>query len=155
MKILEIIGYLVKDAEVKQSPKGNNYISFRVAVHTKNNGDEVTDYIDVVSYNQVESLPQYLKKGKMVFVRGNLNVTTNVGRDGKTYINYYITSASEIKFIDSGNRKENENNATGQASAPAASAPAPQPQAAPYPEPQVQVRPPEAAPQDNVDDLPF
>jgi single stranded DNA-binding protein len=159
MKVLEIIGYLVKDAEVKQSPKGNTYMNFRVAVHSKSNGEDITDYIDVVSYNQVDTLPQYLKKGKQVFVRGNLNVSTNTGRDGKIYINQSISSASEIRFIEGGSgKKENENNATSQASAPVAQAPqAPvdeyrqaEAQFAP------QVTPPAAAPQsEDPDDLPF
>lgn len=160
MKVLEIIGYLVKDAEVKQSPKGNTYMNFRVAVHYKSNGEELTDYIDVNSFNQVDTLAQYLKKGKQVFVRGNLSVTTNTGRDGKIYINQSISSASEIRFIEGGGKRENENNTTGQASAPAAPAPAPQAQPDEYRDAEArfapQVTPPAATPQtEDPDDLPF
>ena len=72
-----LIGRLTRDAELKQTANGQAVCKFSIAVNRrKKNGDQWEDeanFFDVVVWGrQGESLNQYLVKGKMVGVDGEL-----------------------------------------------------------------------------------
>jgi len=72
-----LIGRLTRDAELKSIASGQSVCKFSIAVNRrKKNGDQWEDeanFFDVVVWGrQGESLHQYLVKGKMVAVDGEL-----------------------------------------------------------------------------------
>jgi single-strand DNA-binding protein len=72
-----LVGRLTRDAELKSIASGQSVCKFSIAVNRrKKNGDQWEDepnYFDVVLWGrQGESLHQYLLKGKMVGVEGEL-----------------------------------------------------------------------------------
>jgi single-strand DNA-binding protein len=72
-----LIGRLTRDAEIKSIASGQSVCKFSIAVNRrKKNGDQWEDepnFFDVVVWGrQGESLHQYLVKGKMVGVDGEL-----------------------------------------------------------------------------------
>jgi single-strand DNA-binding protein len=72
-----LIGRLTRDAELKSIASGQSVCKFSIAVNRRRkNGDQWEDeanYFDVVLWGrQGESLHQYLLKGKMVGVDGEL-----------------------------------------------------------------------------------
>uniref|UniRef100_UPI003562C3C6 single-stranded DNA-binding protein n=1 Tax=Bacteroides fragilis TaxID=817 RepID=UPI003562C3C6 len=68
----EIIGNLGRDAEVKTSKNGKNFLTFTVA-HTEKHGEtEETTWISCIYYN--EKVASYLTKGKKVYISGSLSV---------------------------------------------------------------------------------
>ena len=72
-----LIGRLTRDAELKQTANGQAVCKFSIAVNRrKKNGDQWEDeanFFDIVVWGrQGESLNQYLVKGKMVGVDGEL-----------------------------------------------------------------------------------
>ena len=72
-----LIGRLTRDAELKYTSSGQAVCKFSIAVNRrKKNGDQWEDeanFFDVVVWGrQGESLNQYLVKGKMIAVNGEL-----------------------------------------------------------------------------------
>jgi single-strand DNA-binding protein len=72
-----LVGRLTRDAELKSIASGQSVCKFSIAVNRRRkNGDQWEDepnYFDVVVWGrQGESLHQYLLKGKMVGVAGEL-----------------------------------------------------------------------------------
>ncbi|MDR2757885.1 MAG: single-stranded DNA-binding protein [Spirochaetaceae bacterium] len=72
-----LIGRLTRDAELKYTSGGQPVCKFSIAVNRrKKNGDQWVDevsYFDIVLWGrQGESLNQYLVKGKMVGIEGEL-----------------------------------------------------------------------------------
>ena len=72
-----LIGRLVKDAELKTIASGQAVCKFSIAVNRRRkNGDQWEDeanYFDIVVWGrQGETLHQYLQKGKMVAIDGEL-----------------------------------------------------------------------------------
>ena len=75
-----IIGRLTRDAEIKYTQSGMAVSRFSIAVNRRiKNGDKWEDdanFFDIVLWNkQAQSLNQYLLKGKMIAVEGELSQT--------------------------------------------------------------------------------
>ena len=77
INVVILVGRLTRDAELKYTSGGQAVCKFSVAVNRRRkNGDQWEDeanYFDVVLWGrQGESLSQYLQKGKLVGVEGEL-----------------------------------------------------------------------------------
>ena len=109
MKNLQITGNLVRDAEVKVTPKGSQFLVFKVGCTGKAKGEDKTDFIEVISFNlnDIQVLAQYLKKGSLVYVYGQFDLSTSIGKDGRVYANLSVV-AKDIQFVGGG-KKNNEN----------------------------------------------
>jgi len=105
LKELTVIGCLGNDAEVKQSKDGNSYISFSVAVNSgykDKNGNWInsTTWANV-TYFKESKVVEYLKKGKLVYVKGKVKWEINFS-NGNEYLNTYLT-ANEIILLNDAN----------------------------------------------------
>lgn len=94
---IEIIGSIVADAELKTSRSGNEYTGFRVMVSETFGDEKRTTFYDVAFSRN--GLVGYLKKGRQVYVSGRLSLSA-VCRDGKAYLNAYIT-ANDVELCGS------------------------------------------------------
>ena len=113
MKILTFDGNLVKDAEVKQTAKGTDYLTFRVGNTSYIRGENKTEFIQVTSLNVNHiKLAEHLLKGRRVLVMGTYDSEVSQGKDGRLYINSNVL-ANHIEFFG-GSGKNDEN--TGAAS---------------------------------------
>jgi len=70
MQIIQLIGNLGRDAEVKHIGE-RDYLSFSVACTEKKSGEETTSWYSIL-YHYQESLLPFLKKGQQVYVSGRL-----------------------------------------------------------------------------------
>ena len=70
MQIIQLIGNLGRDAEVKHIGE-RDYLSFSVACTEKKSGEETTSWYSIL-YPYQESLLPFLKKGQQVYVSGRL-----------------------------------------------------------------------------------
>lgn len=83
------IGYLGKDAEVKNFG-GHDYTVFSIGCNRrKKDGTEETQWVNCYKYGTNDKIRGYLKKGAKVFVSGDLSVVTGV-KDHKTYTNVNV-----------------------------------------------------------------
>lgn len=109
MRTITIDGRLGKDAELKSTASGAKYVRFSVANTSYVEGKDETVWFDITSFDTqvIERQLDYLKKGKVVYVTGTLNVKLNHDSSGKSYINHYIR-ANNIEFCKFGGKSEGE-----------------------------------------------
>ncbi|MCL1816520.1 MAG: single-stranded DNA-binding protein [Clostridiales bacterium] len=81
-----LIGRLTRDPELRYTQSGIPVTSFALAVdrNFKNaQGERETDFINIVVWRQqAENCAQYLSKGKLAAVDGNLQIRSYTGNDG-------------------------------------------------------------------------
>lgn len=103
-------GRLGNDAEIKTSAKGNQFVSFTVAVDDYDSATKqrITNWVRVTDFSsRATNLIQYLRKGTSVFVTGSLTCgvyldkTTNVPKIS------YDATAFRIEFCGSSNQNSN------------------------------------------------
>lgn len=82
--------------EVKTTKSGKPFAKFSVANNTYVNGEEKTEWFDVISYDPtfIEKRAQYLGKGSYVIVTGNIRTEVNIDQTNKVWINNYITATT-------------------------------------------------------------
>lgn len=112
MRILEVTGYVVADAERKISKNGKEYMTFRIGSNEFNdkdeNGKQRTYWISVTTTNQrLFGMSQYLTKGKSVIVIGDYSDRIYQNRQGNCDISREIF-ANGIYF-NSTNKEDNNN----------------------------------------------
>lgn len=100
-----IMGRITRDLELRRTQDGTAVTSFTVAVDddfkSKATGEKKTYFLDVVAWRQAaEFVCQYLSKGRMVVVEGNLTVHDWTDKDGNKRRNAEII-ADNIYFGDS------------------------------------------------------
>ena len=127
---LSLIGTLGHDSTEK-TINGKNYLAYSVAVTENKN----TTWIDVMTRSDNSNLKAYLKKGAKVYLQGNLSVSSYTNKAGAAVasITLWSRDLEIVKFVDAANGD---------------AAPSPAPASTP-------VAPPDGAPQEGEDDLPF
>lgn len=117
---IEAIGNLGYDAEIKNI-NGRDVLSYSIAhSEKKSNGESTTTWVECLHYtNNPERLKPYLVKGKSIHVRGNMNASTWVDRQGATRIS--ITCyVSEFDFCGGAKQDNQSTGATPANNAPVA-----------------------------------
>lgn len=109
-------------AEVRTTQTGKKYIRFSVANNSFVRGNEKTEWFDVTCFDQtiVEKRAQYLTRGSYVIINGTLNTEVNVDKQGKVWVNQYVT-ATTIEMPMFGKKDSEGNVAAGASTAPTVS----------------------------------
>lgn len=107
MNVVNLIGRLTKDPELKYTNNGKGNTRFTLAV--QRNKDE-TDFINCVAWEKTaENIAEYFKKGSQIAVQGAIR-TGSYEKDGRTV---YTTDVWVYKFDFVGNnqnvKKDNKN----------------------------------------------
>lgn len=109
LNMVQLIGYLGRDVDLKYSQSGNPMATMSVATdesYMDREGNRVdrTEWHRVVVFGkQAENCAQYLKKGSQVYVQGVLRTRKWQDQQGQDRFTAEI-NASRIQFLD---RKEN------------------------------------------------
>ena len=86
--LIVLVGRLTRDPELRYTPSGAAVAHFAVAVdrrYSNQAGERQTDFIDVECWQKLaESAGQYLTKGRLVLVQGELHVDNYQTQDGQT-----------------------------------------------------------------------
>ena len=138
MKILTFDGRLGRDAELNQTNTGVRYLRFSVANDSKKQNSVVTEWYDVVVFDEniVSKMQQYLTKGSYVLITGEPTTSISV-KDGQAYLNQRVRAFS----VNFGGGKSNTN-ASGSTQVSSAPQYAPPVNAAPVAQPQPQAATP-------------
>ena len=98
-----MIGNLVADPELKQTPNGISVTSFRIAVSrrfTRAGEQPQSDFFDVVAWRQTaEFVTRFFTKGRSILVSGSLQTRSWTDQNGAKRISYEIV-ADECAFVD-------------------------------------------------------
>ena len=101
MNVVMLIGRLARDPEIRYTPDGVAVATFTVAVDRPGGGEErKVDFIDCVAWRKTaENIANYLGKGRLVAVRGRLQVRSYEASDGSRRRAWEV-QAAEVKFLD-------------------------------------------------------
>ncbi len=105
MAFATIVGHLTRDAELKYSNSGTAICAFSIATNSRvNKGGQWVDepnFWDVALFGKkAESVNQYLTKGKLVAVSGDMR-QDKWEKDGQPRMKVAI-SASDVQLLSSG-----------------------------------------------------
>lgn len=85
-----VAGNVGKDAEIKASKNGKDYVTFSVAVNSGKGDDKQVTWIGVRTM-QV-SIAEFIRKGDPITVAGELSL--DEGKDGKSYLNLFASKVT-------------------------------------------------------------
>ena len=81
-----LMGRLVADPELRQTPSGVSVCSFRIAVdrtYQPKGQEKQTDFINIVTWRSTaEFVSRYFRKGQLVAVQGSIQTGQYTDRDG-------------------------------------------------------------------------
>ena len=81
-----LMGRLVADPELRQTPNGVSMCAFRIAVNRNfvgKDGKQQADFIDIVAWRQsAEFVSKYFAKGKMIIVEGSIQTRKYEDKNG-------------------------------------------------------------------------
>jgi len=103
---LVIVGRLGRDPEMRYTPSGIPVTSFSVAVSRKwknQEGElqEKTTWFRVTAWRRLAELcNEYLEKGRLVLVEGEIDASAWVGQDGEPRATLEVT-AQNVRFLSS------------------------------------------------------
>lgn len=102
-----IMGRIIHDLEVRQTPSGTAVLQFTVAVdrnYSKDGGEKQTDFINCVAWRNVaEFIAKWFYKGRMIAVDGRLQTRTYEDKNGaKHYITELIVENANFTGEKSG-----------------------------------------------------
>lgn len=106
-----LVGNLVRDPELTQTPSGISVCKFTLAVnrnYTNANGEREADFINIVTWRGLaENCGKYLVKGKKVALSGQIQTRSYDDKDGnKRYATEVI--ADDVEFIGGGSGEAGE-----------------------------------------------
>lgn len=111
-----LVGNLVRDPELTQTPSGISVCKFTLAVnrnYTNANGERDADFINIVTWRGLaENCGKYLAKGKKVAVCGSLQTSGYEDKDGNKRYRTDVV-ADEVEFLPSGNKDGAESQISG------------------------------------------
>jgi single-strand DNA-binding protein len=96
-----LMGNMVADPELKQTPAGVSVCSFRIGVQRRfkdANGQYASDFINIVAWRQqAEFVSKYFRKGSSVVVVGSIQTRDYTDQQGnKRYVTEVV--ADEVSF---------------------------------------------------------
>lgn len=120
-----LVGRLVADPELRQTPTGLNVTSFTIAVDRafgSRDGERQTDFIDLVAWRQTaEFICRYFSKGRVILVEGSLQTRTYTDKNDQKRKAWEV-QVDNARFVTSKSEAEGT-----PARAPAAQTAAPAP----------------------------
>lgn len=94
-----LVGRLVYEPEMKQTPNGLNIISTRIAV-SRNDKNRATDFFTVrILGKTAEFVSKYFHKGDPIAIMGKLQTDQYERQDGTKATDTYIF-ATEVNFVE-------------------------------------------------------
>ena len=107
-----IIGNVGRDPELRYTQSGTAVCDFSVAVNrrwndrTTNEPVEKTTWFRVSAWrNLAETANQYVRKGMLVMVAGEIDASAYTGKDGQPHATLELT-AREIRFLSRAEKEE-------------------------------------------------
>ena len=78
-----ILGRVGRDPDIRTTPNGIKVVNFSVATSRKVKGEEQTQWHRVTMYDKLaEIAAQYLRKGSLVYVEGEIKYSKFTNKDG-------------------------------------------------------------------------
>ncbi len=112
-----LVGNLGRDAEMKFTGNGFAIARFSIATTDRRKDSKTGDWVEKTEWHRVvllgkqaESLQDYLKKGKQVYVEGRIELSEWTGNDGEKRASLEV-NATEFQLV--GNRPDGQGQGEG------------------------------------------
>lgn len=100
MNVVNLIGRITKDPEIKSASNGKNFVAFTLAVTEFSNGNQYTNFVPCFAWDKTaENMAKFVKKGNQLGVQGSLNVRQN-NANGQ-YTTSISVNAQRVEFLGS------------------------------------------------------
>ena len=103
LNVAVLMGRLVADPELRQTPNGVSVTSFTLAVdrsYVKAGMERQTDFIDIVAWrNTAEFVCKYFRKGQLAAVQGSIQTRTYTDKQGNKRKAFEIV-ADNVHFAE-------------------------------------------------------
>jgi single-strand DNA-binding protein len=97
-----LIGRLVADPELRQTPGGVSVCTFRIAVdraYASKDGERQADFIDIVAWRErAEFVTRYFNQGKLILVEGSVQTRNYVDKNEQKRTAVEIV-ADNLRFV--------------------------------------------------------
>jgi single-strand DNA-binding protein len=103
LNVAVLMGRLVADPELRQTPNGVSVTSFTLAVdrsYVKSGAERQTDFIDIVAWrNTAEFVCKYFRKGQLMAVQGSIQTRSYTDKEGNKRKAFEIV-ADNVNFAE-------------------------------------------------------
>lgn len=100
MNVVNLIGRLVKEADIRRTQSGGQVATFTLAVsrRSKQDGQPDADFINCVAWNKTaEILDKYTKKGSQIGVEGRIQTRNYENQQGqRVYVTEVIVNGVQL-----------------------------------------------------------
>ena len=104
LNVAVLMGRLVADPELRQTPSGLSVTTFRIAVdrnYAKAGQERQADFIDIVAWRQTaEFVCKYFRKGSMIAVQGSIQTRSYEDKNGNKRTAFEVV-ADNVSFTGS------------------------------------------------------
>lgn len=106
MNVVCLVGRLIADPELRQTPQGTPVCSFTISVQKPNakkneNGFYESDLIRCVAWRSTgEFVARYFRKGSNIGLNGSIQVNQYTDKDGKRVSSYEVLT-NNVYFVES------------------------------------------------------
>lgn len=113
MNVVCLVGRLIADPELRQTPQGTSVCSFTISVQRPNakkdeNGYYPSDLIRCVAWRTTgEFVQRYFVKGNMIGLNGSVQVNQYTDKDTGKKLSAFEVLASNVYFVESKNNGGN------------------------------------------------
>lgn len=105
-----LIGRLTKDPELRYTQSGKAVCSFTLAVDRNYGDKKQTDFIEIIVWGKMgENCANYLSKGKLAAVDGQLTTRSYEAKDGHK-VKVYEVVADQVRFLSPKTAEDGRNN---------------------------------------------
>ena len=105
-----LIGRLTKDPELRYTQSGKGVCTFTLAVDRNYGDKKQTDFIDIIVWGKMgENCANYLSKGKLAAVDGQLTTRSYEAKDGHK-VKVYEVVADQVRFLSPKTAEDGRNN---------------------------------------------
>ena len=102
LNVVVLMGRLVADPQLRQTPQGTSVASFRIAVDrnfARQGEQRQADFIDIVAWRQqAEFVSKYFQKGSPIVVEGSLQTRQYQDKNGNNRTAVEVV-ATQINFV--------------------------------------------------------
>jgi single-strand DNA-binding protein len=103
LNVAVLMGRLVADPELRQTPNGVSVTTFTLAVdrsYVKSGAERQTDFIDIVAWrNTAEFVCKYFRKGQLAAVQGSIQTRSYTDKEGNKRKAFEIV-ADNVHFAE-------------------------------------------------------
>ncbi len=90
-----LVGRLTKDPEIKYTPQGTQLAKFGLAVSRVRSKNDEVDFINITAWGKLaEICGQYLRKGKLVLIEGEIRTRKYETQDGQKRTSFEVNAAN-------------------------------------------------------------